>query len=207
MMDAREYSFEIDGPKRLRVARIEGDRYRVSLDGAGLREVARVPKVLQSVTLPDGSELIFEWRPGAFAVGEGWHIARNGAPLPGTVADPSHVVTQAAGALITAAVLAGVGAILAIAGVGAVRAIGGSAWGLIDATLLALLGWRTTRRSTVALLAGMALFVAGSIVGLRNAVLVTGQSAQVGLTLSVFLRIGLFLAMARAVPVLLKKRA
>lgn len=196
-----QYALAPGGPKRLRLTQIDGDRWAVALDGTTLREIARVPKARQSVELPDGGELVAEWRPGLFGVGEGWHLTRAGKPLPGTVADPARIVDEAAAAFFAAAALLALGAALALAGVGLARAAGLSGWGLVDAGLLALFGRLVHRRSRIGLFAGIAVFVAGSALGCYEA-LRSGQAPDGALAIGVLVRVAFLVAMARAVPVL-----
>jgi hypothetical protein len=142
-----------------------------------------------------------------FGSGEGWHITRDGAPLPGTTADPAEIVQAASAALFGAAILTAAGGVLALILVGFMRTIGGSPWSLLDAAVLALAGWGTRRRSAAALLFGMAVFAAGTVFGFVRATALGAHTGGSALTVAILIRVALFVPMVRAVPVLLKKRA
>jgi hypothetical protein len=204
-MSTQAFALIPGGPDQLRLVRISGDEYGIELDGVRLRSFARVPKIDQQLALPDGRQLVVRWKPGFGGVGAGWDILDGKTPLPGSVNDPVRLVKDAGAAFLVIAAMTGIAALLALAGVGFIRTLGISPWQLIDAALFAGIGALVLRRVAWALYLGIALFVAGTLLTCSHALANSSSSGSAGLTGSLFVRVALFLAMARAVPVISKR--
>jgi hypothetical protein len=196
------FSLERGGTKRLRLAPHDGDRWSLLYDGALVRDVARVPNVRQTATLPDGTELALEWRPGFVGIGTGWDITRNGAPLPGTVGDPMLLAANAA------AVFFFLGALHLFAAVGGLRLLGVPTRvhpGVSTAVMAAILfffGWRIHRGSYAALSIGTWFYAVNMISALVYRVTHTHGMGDVGLPAGLLLAFALFVPIARALPAL-----
>jgi hypothetical protein len=91
-------------------------------------------------------------------------VARDGVPLPGSSADPAERVKQAAYMLyIIAALNFGLGVIAELAGLEFLRNLG-IGWGsAVEGAVYALLGWRTSKGSRIALGLGMGLFAVDTV--------------------------------------------
>ncbi len=199
---AFKFSLERGGTKRLRLAPHDGDRWSLLYDGAPVCDVARVPGVRQTATLPDGTELVLEWRPGFVGIGTGWDITRHGAPLPGTVGDPMLLAANAA------AVFFFLGALHLFAAVGGLRLLGvptrvppGVSMAVM-AAILFFFGWRIHRGSYAALSLGTWLYAGNMIFVLANRVANTHGMGDVGIPAGLLLALALLVPIVRALPAL-----
>ena len=88
----KEFALEPGGPKRLKIT-YNGKltNAEVLLDGQQIMAFSSKPDFLRGTTckLPDGSALTVRYGPvEGLPVLKGVHVIRNGAPLPGSAADP-----------------------------------------------------------------------------------------------------------------------
>jgi hypothetical protein len=123
-------------------------------------------------------------------------VLRNGEPLPGSSSHPQTIQRAAYGLLYAIA------AFTAIFGVAAIAShnekLGGVAGGigmLVEAAIYALLAWRVSRRSLIALYIALVLFVADTAFSLA-------QPGSHGL----IVRILIFIALIRGVPAIRELR-
>jgi hypothetical protein len=196
-----QFAFEHGGPVRLKIV-TGGGRTRVFYDDDEFAEIERRPGVEQSRWLPDGSELLFKYDLGILGAGEGWHVFRNGHELPGSVGSTQARVNEAVAAFGTVSFISAVAGLLAIFGVGFVRSIGIDGWSLVDAVVMAVVAWRTHRRSFVFAAIGSLLFALGSVRMLMLLANAGGHHSSWPL----LIRASLFVAMARALPALWRER-
>jgi len=183
---AKQFSFEPGGPVRLRIVS-KGRGAEIFVDDARLAFLSgRALAAGEHFTLADGSELEIAFRNGLW--NGGWHVSRNGQPLPGTASDATQRMREAATVLFFCAGATALFSALGAAGLGFALRLGLNAWTFLDAGLFLVLGLFTHRGSRVALWLGIALFVIESLWALPR--------APSGMIMRVFFAI----VLVRAVP-------
>ena len=198
-MPSRKFAFEKGGPKRVELSwRGSFKDTRVIVDGQELGVIPNRKALKQgaSFVLPDGGTLSV-----GFA-GSGLVVARDGVPLPGSTDDPASQIAAAGGVLYFIggfSVLMGIASLFVeseyLDRVGGVYNLGG--------VLFIALAWlATAKRSMVALIIGLALWIVNIVL-----TLVTTLSASGSPGYAIILQIMFAWIMIRAIPAYKKEGA
>ena len=194
-MPSRKFALEPDGPKRLEIAwtGVWKD-IQVLLDGSTIGTFAnqQALKAGQEFPLPDGTRLWVQL--AQMPMGPQLRVNRNGAPLPGSDADPAQQVKVAAGVLtfIGAGTLI-VGA-LAAAGVQLLAKMGYGAPGMVEGVIFLVLAYFVNRRSLVALALAVMLFALDTVVSIVVLTQATNSPPVGGVVVRFFLFVPLIQA-------------
>lgn len=190
-MPKQMFALEPGGPKRLEVA-WNGmfKNVQVTFDGVpvGGFETKKQLQEGGNFTLPDGSQLHVQLQQAGMATE--LQILRNGAPLPGSASDPEQRVKTAAGMLYFIAGLNAALGLVAELGVAFLAQIG-LGWGsIVVGAVYAGLGYLVkAKRSRVALILAIVLFVLDGVASLIAATHAGGSPPVGGLVARVFLLI------------------
>jgi hypothetical protein len=123
-------------------------------------------------------------------------VLRNGEPLPGSSSHPQTIQRAAYGILYTIAAFTAIFGVLAVSS--GDEKFGGVAGGigmLVEAAIYALLAWRVSRRSLIALYIALVLFAADTVFSL----------AQPGVH-GLIVRVLVFIALIRGIPAIKELR-
>jgi hypothetical protein len=176
-------ALEQGGPKRLEIS-WEGTfkNFTIKLDGSEVGKLAdqNALKLGQSFGLPDGSTLSVKLKSATLA--SELEVLRNGKPVPGSATDPVTRLSSAWGVLYFIGgfnVLLGIAAVvfqwdfLLNLGIGVFSAGFGAVY--------LLLGYLTSRRILIALIAAIVLFAIDGVLGVVSAIGNTSGSPVAGI--------------------------
>jgi hypothetical protein len=189
-MATTKLALEPGGPKRLELSwGMFWKNFRVTLDGQQVLAVEGGQKELKQgveLRLPDGSDLSIKLVQGAMNVE--LQVLRNGQPLPGSSSDPAQRVQSAAYMLYFLAglnTLLGVIAMLVNSEV--LEGLGMGIGSIIFGAIVATLGFFTSRRSRVAPLLAIVLYVADTLYSFAAAIEAGGKPGVAGIFIRIFI--------------------
>jgi hypothetical protein len=196
-MATTKLALEAGGPARLELSwGLFWKNFRVMLDGQLVGTVDGGQKQLKEgveFTLPDGSNLRIQLVQSAMNVE--LRVLRNGAPLPGSASDPAKRVQSAAYLLYFLAALNTLLGVVAMAlNSEALEGLGMGIGSIIFGAIVAVLGFFTYRRSRVAPVLAIVLYVADTLFTLYT-VVEEGRSPPV---FGIIIRIYIIYALAQA---------
>jgi len=197
-MAKTQFALEAGGPKRLELSwGMFWKNFQVTLDGKQVGSVSGGQKELKDgveFRLPDGSELHVQLVQNAMNVE--LQVLRNGAPLPGSATDPEQRVKSAAYLLYF---LAGLNTLLGVVAMvmmsELLEGLGVGIGNILFGAIVAALGFFTYRRSRVAPVLAIVLYVADSLYTLAT-LSGAGRSPPIA---GIFFRIYIIYALVQAV--------
>jgi hypothetical protein len=208
-MPTRSFPLAHGEPPRIDVS-WEGrfQNFSVRFDGAPAGTVKNPDQLKLGAIfkLPDGSQLGVKLVTEGNSIG--LHLVRNGRPLPGSDGDPVMLAARAGSLLLLAGgVDVVLGLVAVVLSVGVVLRVGFGPVSLGLGVVLALLGWLVRqKRSLAALIVGMVLFTADSIIamgmGFWAAYVADGQARAMAPMVAMAVRLSLFIAMVQGVHAL-----
>lgn len=189
-MATKTFALEPGGPKRLEVKwGMFWKNFTVTLDGKQVGTVEGGQKELKrgvELRLPDGSDLHIQLVSGAMNVE--LQLKRDGKALPGSASDPAQRVQSAAYMLYFFAglnTLFGVVAMLIDNEV--LSGLGMGIFSILFGAIVATLGFFTSRRSRVAPILAIVLYVADSLYTFVASVQAGGRSPGFGIVIRVWI--------------------
>lgn len=205
-MPTQKFALEREAPKRLEITWAGIFReMTVTFDGQEVGKLVRADLDRGAdVALPDGSSVHIVLEPtGTFGTGRALRLSRNGAPLPGSSADP-HERARAAGFVVyfVAGLNAFCGVLAMAADIPALSDAGIGVGALVMAGIFGVLGFFVMRRSIVALGLAITIFALDGIATLMMTVS-AGGTPPIGM---IFMRVGLLVAMGQGIPAMLEIR-
>jgi hypothetical protein len=189
-MATKTFALESGGPKRLEVSwGMFWKNFTVTLDGKQVGTVEGGQKELKKgveLRLPDGSELRIQLASGAMNVE--LQVTRDGKALPGSASDPAQRVQTAAYMLYFFAGLNTLAGVVAEAfNIEVLLNLGMGIGSIIFGAVVATLGFFTSRRSRVAPILAIVLYVADTLYTFVAAVEAGGKSPGAGIVIRVWI--------------------
>jgi hypothetical protein len=187
-MPTQKYAIEPNGPKRLEISWTGmWNDFTVKLDGADVAKVSKDDvKAGKEMSLPDGSTFKVHLRRAGMSTELA--LLRNGAPLPGSSADPTQLIKTAGGIVYFLAALQTVLGVVALVGnVEFLLNLGLGVESIIEGAIMGALGFFTMKRSRVALGLAMVLFIIGGVMTIASATAAGGTPPVGGIIFRVLL--------------------